>query len=251
MNRSENVKELVTALSSFQGQLTAVKKDAINPFFKSRYATLDTIWDTIRKPLAENGLSISQTMDILGIEPPFSVLETTLYHTSGEWINGRLILNPVKDDPQGLGSAITYARRYSLCAMLGVVADEDDDATVISKPTGQYDAKSTVESAPTAVKKTTKKYDTSTLEGALEFLEDKNPNKWGHTIVATRIIDKYGITGDSIKELVAKLSPEQKEELVNIISNEVIKLNTDLNARAIGKHLWQKPELSGHPTLSG
>jgi len=144
MNKSESITNLVKALTTFQGKMTAVKKDATNPFYKSKYATLDTIWESIRKPLSENGLSIAQTMNLVNDK---SVLETTLYHTSGEWISGTQLVNPVKDDPQSLGSAISYARRYSLSAILGVVADEDDDANVATKP-------EPVKSTTTAVKDT-------------------------------------------------------------------------------------------------
>ena len=129
--KSETISELAKALSNFQGKMTAVKKDAVNPFYKSKYATLDTIWETIRKPLSESGLSIAQTMNVFGDK---SLLETTLYHNSGEWISGTQLVNPIKDDPQSLGSAISYARRYSLSALLGIVADEDDDANVATKP---------------------------------------------------------------------------------------------------------------------
>jgi len=128
--KSETISELAKALSNFQGKMTAVKKDATNPFYKSKYATLDTIWETIRKPLSESGLSIAQTMNVFGDK---SLLETTLYHNSGEWISGTQLVNPIKDDPQSLGSAISYARRYSLSALLGIVADEDDDANVATK----------------------------------------------------------------------------------------------------------------------
>ena len=136
--RSESTKEIATALSYFQGKMTAVKKDATNPFYKSKYATLDTIWDTIRKPLSENGLSVAQTMNLIDGK---SVLETTLYHTSGEWISGTQLVNPVKDDPQGLGSAITYARRYSLSAILGLVSDDDDDANTATKQESNVEQK--------------------------------------------------------------------------------------------------------------
>ena len=125
MQKSESIVELAKALSVFQGQIVAVKKDALNPFYKKKYATLDTIWEAIRKPLSANGLSVAQT---IGLQDGKSILETTLYHSSGEWISGIMLVNPVKDDPQSLGSAISYARRYSLSAMLGIVADEDDDA---------------------------------------------------------------------------------------------------------------------------
>ena len=136
--KSESITNLVKALTTFQGKMTAVKKDATNPFYKSKYATLDTIWETIRKPLSENGLSIVQTMNLIEGN---SVLETTLYHTSGEWISGTQLVNPVKDDPQSLGSAISYARRYSLSALLGVVSDEDDDANIATKQETKQEAK--------------------------------------------------------------------------------------------------------------
>ena len=147
MNKSESITNLVTALTAFQGKITAVKKDATNPFYKSRYATLDTIWEAIRKPLSENGLSVAQTMGVM--QDGKSVLETTLYHTSGEWISGTQLVNPVKDDPQSLGSAISYARRYSLSAILGLVSDDDDDANTATKP-------EPVKSTTTAVKDTAK-----------------------------------------------------------------------------------------------
>jgi hypothetical protein len=124
--QSDDIKELATNLALFQGKISSVKKDAINPYFKSKYATLDTIWNTIRKPLVDSGLSLVQTMGIS--DDGGSTLSTTLLHNSGQWISGCMKLNPVKEDPQGLGSAISYARRYSMSAMLGIVVDEDDDA---------------------------------------------------------------------------------------------------------------------------
>ena len=136
MQSSETISSLSTALAKCQGSMVAVKKEAVNPFFKSKYATLDSIWDVIRKPLSTNELSVVQT---LRIADGVTVMETTLMHSSGEFVRGEMPLNPVKDDPQGLGSAISYARRYSLSAILGVVSDEDDDGNSASpkqsKPT--------------------------------------------------------------------------------------------------------------------
>lgn len=150
MLKSESISALIKSLNSFQGKLTAVKKDALNPFFKAKYATLDTIWETIRKPLSESGLAVTQTMGIIDNK---SVLETTLYHTSGEWISGTQLVNPVKDDPQSLGSAISYARRYSLSAILGIVSDEDDDANVATKTAVKTDKESKTEVKDTTPEK--------------------------------------------------------------------------------------------------
>jgi len=130
MQKSENINELAAALSKLQGALIPVKKDSENPFYKHKYADLSSVWDACHKLLAENGLAVAQGSRT---EEDEVILVTTLMHTSGQWIEGEYLLNPIKDDPQGLGSAMTYARRYTLSAMLGITAeDEDDDAEVAS-----------------------------------------------------------------------------------------------------------------------
>lgn len=98
-----------------------VSKDAKNPFYKNKYASLSNILDAVTKPLNDNGLSVVQM-------PCNEGLTTMLIHTSGEWISSTSS-TPVKDttDPQKLGSAITYARRYALGAILSLNIDEDDD----------------------------------------------------------------------------------------------------------------------------
>ena len=124
MNKSATIGELAKALAQAQGMMEGARQDSSNPFFKAKYADLASVWDACRKPLSENGLSVVQPCDDADGK---LVIETTLLHSSGEWITGRLALNPVKNDPQGIGSAITYGRRYSLAAMVGI-SPEDDDA---------------------------------------------------------------------------------------------------------------------------
>ena len=126
MNQSEQINELSKALCTAQSQMTFAKKDSKNPFFKSSYADLSSVWEACREPLTKNGLAVIQTFDSDHDENTVIVV-TTLTHSSGQWINSRLKLPLVKKDPQGLGSAITYGRRYSLAAIVGVIADEDDD----------------------------------------------------------------------------------------------------------------------------
>lgn len=115
--------ELFTALSKAQGKINAVSKDAKNPFFKSNYATLAAYIEQARPVLAENGLCVIQMMQTTekGIE-----LVTTIGHSSGASISGSVLMNPTKNDPQGLGSCISYFRRYCYAAALGMVADDDD-----------------------------------------------------------------------------------------------------------------------------
>ena len=125
MTRSESIAELAKALSKAQGQMSHAKKDQNNPFFKSKYADLASVVEAAKGPLAANGLSYVQMPRTEGLT---LCVETLLMHDSGEWISSELSMVPVKGDPQGVGSCITYARRYSLQAMLGIPA-EDDAAT--------------------------------------------------------------------------------------------------------------------------
>lgn len=121
---SASVNELATALAKAQGKISAAAKSKVNPFFKSNYADLPAIWEACRTALTENGLSVVQAPQFEGNE---IWLETTLIHSSGQWMRSRYPVQPTKPDPQGVGSAFTYARRYALAAMVGVVADDEDD----------------------------------------------------------------------------------------------------------------------------
>ncbi|HDR8155588.1 TPA: ERF family protein [Bacillus cereus] len=125
MNKSETITELAKALVKFNSEVNKIAKDADNPFFKNNYATLDTIIDEIRPILSKHGLSI---MQIPSGDGQNVTLKTLLLHESGEWIESdELTMKPVKNDPQAVGSCITYARRYSLAAFLSLNTGEDDD----------------------------------------------------------------------------------------------------------------------------
>lgn len=124
MLKSESIKDLAAALCKAQAAMTFAKKDAANPFFKSKYADLSAVVDAIKKPLSDNGLSYAQATDI--DEHGGVIVETALMHSSGQWIESKLRMMPVKADPQGIGSCITYARRYGLQALVGIPADDDD-----------------------------------------------------------------------------------------------------------------------------
>lgn len=126
MNQSELINELACALSKAQGEMQAAIKDKINPFYKSSYADLGSVWDAARPVLSKHGLCVMQTTEINN-ERNQVVMVTTLAHTSGQWMKSYLPLNPSKNDSQGVGAALTYLRRYSLSALVGVVCDNDDD----------------------------------------------------------------------------------------------------------------------------
>lgn len=135
MQQSSTITELSKALVLFQVKVDSIKKDAKNPFFKSTYASLSNILDAIKIPLTECGLTLSQFP-----EGEYG-LTTRLLHESGEWMEASYTMRPVKDDPQGRGSCITYQRRYAIAAILSLNIDEDDDGNQATHPSGKMEAK--------------------------------------------------------------------------------------------------------------
>jgi hypothetical protein len=132
MKKSESIKELATALSDAQSQMKGAIKDATNPFYKSQYADLASVWECIREPMRQNGLSVTQITDFNEEGNP--VLVTVLMHSSGEWISGRFPLLAKDNTPQAFGSCVSYARRYSLAAIMGVVQIDDDAEAAQLRP---------------------------------------------------------------------------------------------------------------------
>jgi len=134
-SQSDELNELFTALAKAQAEIQPVKTNQKNPFFKADYANLKSIVEAARPALTKHGLSVIQLMESCNGDGQFMI--TKLCHTSGQWIESRLKLQPVKPDVQTLGSYITYVRRYLYASLIGVVTtDEDDDGATASNTTG-------------------------------------------------------------------------------------------------------------------
>jgi hypothetical protein len=121
---SQSIKALMTALLTVQGSVQGVAKDSSNPFFKNRYASLEAVIETIRKPMTDAGLIFTQAPGAIiagAVE-----ITTMIAHQSGEWMRSTLHVPLAKTDPQGVGSAITYGCRYALMATLGLPPLDDD-----------------------------------------------------------------------------------------------------------------------------
>lgn len=132
MNHSESLAKLAPAFVAAQAEIENAHKNASNPHFKSTYANLAEIIDTIRPTLAKHRLAVLQ---IPGLADGVLTMDVMLLHESGEWISGVAGSPLGKQDPQGMGSAITYTRRYSLAALCGIAQEDDDgNATVEHKP---------------------------------------------------------------------------------------------------------------------
>lgn len=136
MKKSDSIENLAKALAKFQKDAKDPRKAENNPFYKSKYVSLDSLLSTVRPQLAENGLSFiqipSSTNEVVAIT-------TLLMHESGEWIESDPFYMKVeKQTPQGAGSAVTYGRRYSLSAILGVAWETDDDGDGVERTKNEW-----------------------------------------------------------------------------------------------------------------
>ena len=146
MITSDSIANLTLALSIVQGKMTHAIKDSANPFFKSKYADLESVWDVCRSLLSENGLAVMQfpgDINFVQLEKDNGdiniatrmSLTTIISHKSGEFMSQEMSVPVTKPDAQGAGSALTYMRRYALAAVVGVVqADDDGNAASSPKP---------------------------------------------------------------------------------------------------------------------
>lgn len=128
IERSEQINELATALAKAQGEIGGAIRDSTNPHFRSSFSSLASVREAYRDQLAKFGLSVTQLPERGDTDV---AVVTMLMHASGQWIACRLSAVPVKHDPQGVGSALSYLRRYSLMSVIGI-APEDDDGNAAS-----------------------------------------------------------------------------------------------------------------------
>lgn len=124
MEKSDQISELASALSKAQGIIVPASKSADNPFFRSKYADLAAVWEVARDPLYKHGLAVTQ---LPSAEGNVVTVETILTHSSGQYISSKLTMTAKDAGPQAIGSCITYIRRYSLSAVVGIASEIDDD----------------------------------------------------------------------------------------------------------------------------
>lgn len=254
MAESATIGELAKALAKAQGEMDTAKKDSTNPHFKSKYADITSVIEAIREPLSRNGLAfiqpIERTEDGLA-------LVTKVIHVSGEWISGSLPLILSKDDMQGLGSALTYARRYSLAAMFGIGQEDDDGNEPGSfqpavKPPRRHDqgppAPTPLPKGPGPVIAPIQKSGDAS-KGIIDPVKEEM-----HYIAELRV--ELGISVDDLKKEVyamfketdaTKLTIEQLEEITFFLEKE--KAARQIDPSSMPHNLdqeWLKPENQGN-----
>ena len=188
MNHSESIAKLAAALMVFQSEVKDPARDGENPHFRSKYVQIDGLLAAVRPILSQHGLSVIQST---GGDGQNVTITTMILHTSGEWLEtDPLTLKAQQATPQGAGSAITYGRRYSLSAALGVAWDDDDDGNAASTPPKTEKPKS----APKAKAKEEPK--------AKE--EQKAPRKDDSLRAIAAAAKEIGVTNDDIKEVMRR-----------------------------------------------
>jgi hypothetical protein len=205
------MKELFTALSKAQGSLKKAMKDSTNPHFKSRYADLESVIDAMREPFAENGLAVLQSVRD-------TYLETTITHLSGESITTSVPFVVTKNDMQGVGSAITYARRYGLAAACGITQTDDDAEAAVGRPVPAKPVQKTIEAVQRAPEKT--------------VYGDDVPFKYEiHRGLVPEAARQLGIDNDYLKE--------NKENLIKFL-NDYATATTDSVKLALTSYIGAK-----------
>ena len=204
---SDTLGKLSEALAKAQGEIEGAKKESDNPFYHARYAALSSVWDACRDPLSKNGLSVVQLPGQNDGKGLF--VDSILLHSSGEWISSRLYINPVKDDPQGVGSAISYARRYGLQALIGIAPMDDDGEAAMGRQQSREVAAKANKDAPLKVLgRKTKKAALGAIESTLGTAYEKSDRGVGsdeipmfngpkHTALAARL-KAEGIAEDDL-----------------------------------------------------
>jgi len=124
---SKSNKEITRIIFEIQQEVPFIGKDSDNPFFKSKYASLEDIWSKLKPVFAKHGLLVSQVPGVI-TNGAIEIVTQLVHVGSGEFVLSAGYMPMGKEGPQAAGSAITYARRYFLCPLLGIVAGEDDDA---------------------------------------------------------------------------------------------------------------------------
>ncbi len=218
MQKSETINELATALAKAQGQIQDAKKDSSNPFFKSHYADLASIWAACRKPLSDNGLSVVQTIEV---KEGKRILESILFHSSGQWISSSLDLLAKEETEQALGSAITYTRRYALSALVGISPDDDDAEAAMARPFGNQlpaSARSekpqpvASEATPASDSPQSAKLPASQKEVFFKLMALVKSEAMTQVDAAKVVVDLGG-TGENIFQKIKSLKPDKLQEL--------------------------------------
>jgi hypothetical protein len=212
-NKSDSIAKIAAALVAFSAEVKSITHDAENPHFRSQYTSLDHMIDETKPILAKHGLSV---MQFPGGDGDRITVRTMVIHNSGEWIESEpLILKPTKLDPQGAGSAITYARRYSYAAALSLSLGDDDDGNSVSQQPAQRTPQNQSRASTHAPQENSNSVTSQLISQAqinychkLKKEKDINDDDFGRMVVE--------ISG---KESIKDMTKKEASELINLLNS--------------------------------
>lgn len=193
MVSSNTIEALAKSLAEAQKEIKPAKKDATNPFFKSGYSTLESVHDACLPALNKHEIAVTQTTRVEG---GTILLETTLIHSSGQWISSTYPVVPMKNDPQSMGSAMSYARRYSLAAIAGVVSSDDDGESARARQHPSNTTPKPKESKSEPVNHASGNIKPSEAQ-VKRLFAIAHKHKWNNDDVKEYLMDKLGIESTS------------------------------------------------------
>lgn len=243
---SPTIGKLTEALAKANLSFEAIKKETENPYFKSQYADLSTLIAATRGALSKNGLVVIQTPRT---KEGLVFVTTALLHTSNEWISEDLELRPAKSDPQGCGSAMTYARRYAYQSILNIAGEVDDDGNAASGKTAKGSSKPSIDEAE-------------------EQFQERSGGQRASVVMVNAFEAMFKTSGKTEKQLTDVLRvrysaerPDQltKEELQELVKwaagreplEDTIKTSIAATGRAVQEPLSSNPPQSTPERLNG
>jgi hypothetical protein len=212
------------ALAKAQGAMQNAKKDQANPYYNSRYTDLAGVWDVIRKPLSDNGLCVIQRATT---GKGSVTVVTTLLHESGESISDTLVLPTAQETAQGYGSAITYARRYSLACVCGVASEADDDGNAASNVKSPATQKYEQRQAQKQAQAKTPALSEQMPERKMPAIQDEATADLHGRIKA--LLEKHAIKGNDAKVLVTQATG--KLDRTKLVEDDFARIEAAIVAR--------------------
>ena len=232
---SESIGELVVALAKAQANYKPLLKDSLNPFFKSKYSDLSSTIEATREALGAQGLAVIQTTQVTEGR---TELVTTIAHSSGQWIAGVYPINPTKTDPQGYGSAMTYARRYAYSAITGIASEDDDGESATRRD--KKEPHQTVGNAPSSPKQAAPP-PTAPEAPRPPLKHPKTAGEWFEQITEYKKADKLG-TIENVKKYQAYASKHKAPAMILANIDSMITMLQDTQGT---------PEIKPHPSFDG
>ena len=213
LTQSEHIDQLATALADVQALIDGVLKESPNSVYGSRYAELSKVWEAFQRVGPDHGLSVVQLPGQFNAEARTMSMSVRLMHSSGQWLGGEMSMPLSRADAHAYGSACTYARRYSLAALVGICPHDDDGNAAAAKPTKQANPPKTQTPAKSPAPKTPSQGERGTTNQSIEERVSAVPHLGGLTALYDGLKGDIEAMDEVKRNEVLALFSKRKTEL--------------------------------------